>query len=108
MIEVDNARILHFGVFPGGLLFSIRRERFNPNCRGRGFLCGICYKTNVRERSDSEAETRRMMHSAFLGVSHRCPMPPLPLFSFLGSFLPRETDDRMWGMPSGRDLDWTF
>jgi hypothetical protein len=24
-------------------------------------------------------------------------MPPLPLFSFLGSFLPRETDDRMWG-----------
>jgi hypothetical protein len=46
---VSSAHSL-FLVFPGGVPFFIRREPFDPNCGGSGFLWPFCYTRKVRER----------------------------------------------------------
>jgi hypothetical protein len=38
----DSDALSPFLVFAGGKRFFIRRERFDPNGRGRGFLCRFC------------------------------------------------------------------
>jgi hypothetical protein len=51
MIEVNNALILHLGVFPGGRPFFIRREPFDPNGRELTPFLNLCPRGALGKQS---------------------------------------------------------